>query len=101
MRRHPLVTGSPWLRACWVLFGLAMTRAASAQQVPQQEPFGGAAPNATAPRAPSPATPAIPVPAGSLSREELEAKVLRLEAMVNQLSSQMQGGVATPGAAAA
>jgi phosphate-selective porin OprO/OprP len=85
-----------WLRACLFLLALGMTRAASAQQVPQQEPPGGSAPSATAPRVPSPSTPAIPAAPSMLSREELEQKVLRLEAVVNELSRRIQNGAGGP-----
>src|SRR5438270_12033681 len=98
MSRHSCEMKIPWLRAWGVLLALSMVRAVSAQQVPQQEPFGAVAPTATTPRAPSPITPVISAAPGPLSREELEAKVLRLEAIVNQLSSQIQSGA---GAAAA
>ena len=82
------------------VLGLGMVQRVSAQQVPQQEPFGGSAPSVTAPRVPSPATPAIPAAPGSLSREaELEERVRQLEAVVNQLSSQMRQGVTTGGTA--
>jgi phosphate-selective porin OprO/OprP len=77
-----------------------MAQGVSAQQIPQQEPFGAPSPSVTAPRAPSPATPAIPAAPSSLSREaQLEERVRQLEAMVNQLSNQMRQGGTTAGTA--
>ncbi len=88
------------MRVFLALLALVTVRGVSAQQVPQQEPLGGAAPSATATRVPSPAAWAIPAAPGSLSREaQLEERVRQLEAVVNQLSSQMRQGVTTGGTA--
>src|SRR5437764_6985530 len=98
MLRHSHVTRNPWLRACLALLGMGMARGVCAQQIPQQEPFGGAAPRATAPAVPSPTTPPISAAPGSVSREaQLEERVRQLESMVNQLSNQMRQGGTTAG----
>jgi phosphate-selective porin OprO/OprP len=67
-----------------------------AQQTPAQEPFGGVP---RAPALPGSSIPASELPAAPLSREaQLEARVQQLEAIVNQLSSQMRSGRGTQGA---
>jgi len=81
----------------WLLGSGAVWAQQPVTPPPAQEPFGNA--NLPQPAMPQPTIPAIP-PAGS-REAALEARIQQLEAMVNQLSYQVNNGAGSaPGAAA-
>src|SRR5271157_157846 len=99
MESHPTRHGCRWALIGSALLVLGTVRDAVAQQLPGQEPFGGAASAPSAPTPPNPSLPSVAAGTAPLSREaQLEERVRQLEAMVNQLSKQMQSGATTGGA---